>query len=270
MGFIATNYILNQSGARGALFILSPYIVMSCFAAWINYEKTNAASNISVFIAASLVCVFKVNSYYQAAFHPTSSTEGLIFLVMPLVSIALFLGAYVISYALIRIKIKKQEESLLGKKAVTVGLVSLSLLIIYGVYRVVRTINFRKDEFSWQQTSTTNGDVIKARKLGVYVKDLHYKVDSFNGTVKFNPYIEKVFQYGDRNEEIETFEDIEFPYAVSYQTEPVKGAIVLIKKGQERNVRDRRYVLREPKLKDTIFLQMKREGLVLGNIKVWD
>lgn len=270
LGLIATNYILIYSGARGALFVLSPFIVMSYIAVWINYKKKDAAANISLFIAACFVCVFKATTYYEAVFHPASSTAGLIFLVMPLFSIAFFLGAYAISNAIISIKLKKHQESLLGKKTVTVAFVLLAVFVFYGLYLVVKSIDFQKDEFRWEETETTNGDVYRARKLGVYVKDLHYKVDSFNGSVDFYPFIEKVFQFTDRGDEIETFEYIEFPYAVSYKTEPVKGAIVLIRKGQERNVRDRRYVLREPKLEDTIFLKMIRDGVVIGNIKVWD
>jgi hypothetical protein len=270
LGLIATNYILTYSGAGGALYVLSPYFIMACITALIQYKTTDAAANISLFIAACFVCALKATAYYQAVFHPASSTDGLIFLTMPLFSIAIFLGAYAISKALISTKRKKHEESLVGKKTITVGLQLLAVFVFFGVCNVVRSIDFRKNEFSWEETETTNGDVFRARKLGVYVKDLHYKVDSFNETMDFYPFIEKVFKYNRTGEEIETFKDIEFPYAVTYQPEPVKGAIVLLRKGQESKVRERRYVLREPKLKDTIFLKMIRAGVVIGHIKIWD
>jgi hypothetical protein len=121
----------------------------------------------------------------------------------------------------------------------------------------------------WEKITSTKGDIGRSKKLGVFVKDLHYTVDSFTGPVNFYPYIEKAFKYVDKDDstKIEVVQDRSGSYFIGFQKNAVADGLL-----ETVNFHECAYMacLRKPELKDTIIFNIKRFGGVVGKIKVWE
>jgi hypothetical protein len=165
LGLITTNIFFTPSPAAG--FVLLPYVIMLGVAAYKNYKNPAAASHIALFIASFSICALKFSEYYKATYHPGSSTAGLIFLVMPVFSVVLFAGIYAIANALIRLKVDNYEESIVTKKPLTIGLITLGIWAGYLIYRSALFNRSSQRETYYQERDFTNGDVAKAKKLGL-------------------------------------------------------------------------------------------------------
>ncbi len=269
LGLTTTNSFFTTP--RSAAFILLPYFVVLVIAAYKNNTNPTAASHIALFIAALVICTLQFSEYFKATYHLGSSTAGLIFLVMPIFSPVLFVGVYAIANALIELKYKNDEESIITKRILTIGPSILGIVAVYLIYRSNK-FNHRNGAVTYNEgRDFTNGDLIKAKKLGLFVKDLHFKVDSFKGIINFYPYIEKGFKYGEDSAEIKPLKDTDYRYTFSYQRKAVKDAVIVISKEPQYGLRyGERYLLKTTELNDTIYLNIKRSGVVVGKVKVWN
>ncbi len=269
LGLVSTNTFFNTNKGM-TFYLLLPYLIMIGIALYRNYKYPTVASHISLFIAASFICCLMAWEYYNAIYHPGSSTAGLIFLVMPFFSVALYFGVYAIASALLGIKQQKFEVSIISLSSFKSGLLLLGAAGSLLMYRSCKFEKVRKDTHN-EGRDFTYGDITNAKRLGLFVKDLHYKVDSFSEQINFHPYIEKGFKYGDDSTEIDSLKDTDYPYTVSFQRKAVKDAVVVINKEPTYQLRyGGQYLLKKPELEDTVYLQIKRSGVVLGLIKVFD
>ncbi|GEO07883.1 hypothetical protein [Segetibacter aerophilus] len=269
LGLVTTNsFAGNDKGL--AFYLLMPYLIMIIIALYRNCKYPTGASHISLFIAASSVCWLTGREYYNAIYHPASSTAGLTFLVMPVMSVVLFLGVYAIAFALLGLRQQKFEASIISVTSFRNVLLLIGLLICLLLYRSCRYSNTKRST-SYEGRDFLSGDITKAKKLGLFVKELNYKVDKFSGSINFHPYVEKGFIYGEDSTEIESLRNTDYPYTLGFQRHAVKDAVIVISKERPIHVNYYgQYLLQKPQFVDTFYFDIKSSGVTLGTIKVWD
>ena len=115
---------------------------------------------------------------------------------------------------------------------------------------------------------------MESKKRGVFVKELNYKIDSFNGVLEsFHPYIEKGFKFGyHSSEDTRELTNSKYPYQLSFDSRPTEAITILIRPGDLKKFDSanltRGYLI-YPNLKDTIVLEIHGENIKSGIIKVW-
>jgi hypothetical protein len=270
LGLISTIFFVTHSGGKGVFLVLPPYIMMLVLLAWMNFKKAPQTSHIALLIAASVVCILCASTFYEVTSNPVSSTGGLVFLVLPFYSIFILLIIYLLAKWVAGLLLKKHEESIFSKSSMKPVLISLLVAFVFYLIPFFITATFSKSRTSYERRDYTNGDILKAKKLGVFVKDLHYRIDSFNGPVSFTPYIEKAFEYSRDSTEVEFLKDEPYQYSIGFQRKAVKDAAVVLKKEQTFKSFQGLPYLEKPALNDTVIFEIKSSGVVLGKIKVWD
>jgi hypothetical protein len=116
--------------------------------------------------------------------------------------------------------------------------------------------------------------IADAKRRKVFVQALHYKVDSFSGSLgDFAPYIEKGFKYGyHSSEDTRALTNTQFPYQLSFNYRPTKDITVTIRHEDLKKFDSANSswgFLRKPALNDTIILQIRGKDIRTGTIKVW-
>jgi hypothetical protein len=269
LGVISSIFFVTYSGGKGVFLVLPPYLMMLLMLAWLNIKKAPQSSHIALLIAASVVCFLCASAFYGVTYNPVSSTGGLVFLVLPFYSIFIFPVVYLLSKWCTALLLKKDEEGLFSKSSMKPVLISLIVAVCFYPISFFLTVNFNNTATKYERRDYTNGDIIKAKELGVFVKSLHYKVDSFKGPVNFTPYIEKAFKYNKDSTKVQILEGDPYPYFIGFQRKAVKDAAVVMKKGQFEFSKGGPY-LAKPVLNDTVIFEIKNSGIVLGKISVWD
>ena len=153
------------------------------------------------------------------------------------------------------------------------SLVILSLVIGYFV------LGYLSSYFGWYgykkwQYRVATSDINESKKRGVFVKELHFQIDSFKGDVhNFLPYIERGFKYGHHSSDETVFlQNSNYPYQLSFnfQTSAKMGLFIKeseLKKFDSSNIN--RGYLKDPDLRDTIVINIIGENIHSGIIKVW-
>jgi hypothetical protein len=263
-GLFSSLLIVSEKSGVG-FFILMPYLLMlALLPAYIN-KQTHPAPLIGYLISVTIVCTALGSALYGAAFNPgSSSTSGLVFVIAPISSIFLLAILYVVCTWLIGlIGYNYNDKRLMNITLVASALFFVRFLLPFFLVHSSPPEIKERDKFSF-----TKGDISKSKKLGVFVKELHYRVDSFTGPVTFTPYIEKAFKYlDDDSTRIEVIRDKFGSYSVSFQKEAIGDGVL-----ETVNYHECEYMpcLRKPELNDTIIFNIKRFGYVVGTIKVWD
>ncbi|MEJ7740171.1 MAG: hypothetical protein WKF97_22345 [Chitinophagaceae bacterium] len=125
----------------------------------------------------------------------------------------------------------------------------------------------------WEHRAATLS-IEESQKRGVFVLELHYKIDSFTGDLNnFRPYIEKGFKYGyHSSQETRQLTNSQYPYQLSFNYRPTQDITILIRPGELNkfdSANNSWGYLKSPYLKDTIILDIGGENISPGLIKVW-
>ena len=130
---------------------------------------------------------------------------------------------------------------------------------------------------SWKpkhERNSTYGDMQKAKRLGVFVKELHYSVDSFKEPLDLKVFIEKGFRYGKYGDEsdsteIEPLATNYYPYSICFNRNPKEGIYIKMREDQEFKFESAQQYLERPVLYTTIIYEIFKSGKVVGELKVW-
>lgn len=132
---------------------------------------------------------------------------------------------------------------------------------------------YSHEHYKYRKGST---DVSEAKQRGVFVKQLNYKVEGYSGDLYgFVPFIEKAYTWSyHTSEETKPWTNTEYPYQVSFGYKRSSNFGVLVSDKTLSKV-DSATVsslyLRQPKLMDTIFLEVGGEQIPKGaTIKVFE
>ena len=262
----STALIVSGNHGNALLLILIPYFLMlGLLHAYINKQQ-HPASLISYFLAVTIVCIVLNLAFYEVSSNPgASSTSGLVYLIAPVYSIFLLAIFYIILTWLIGLVVYKYNDK--GLRKITLIITALILVRLMLPFFMPKPAPYEIPQR--EEISSTKGDILKAKKLRVFVKDLRYTVDSFTGPVNFSPYIEKAFKYVDEDDstKIEVSHDRFGSYFISFQENAVGDGIL-----ETVNFHECAYMpcLRKPELKDTIIFNIRRYGYVVGKIRVWE
>ena len=153
------------------------------------------------------------------------------------------------------------------------SLIILSLLLAYFV------LGYLSSYFGWYgykkwQYRVATSDIDESRKRGIFVKELHFQIDSFKGDVKgFRPYIERGFKYGHHSSDVTVpLENSNYPYQLSFNFRASEKMGLFIKESELKKFDSsniNRGYLKEPDLRDTIVINLIGENIHSGIIKVW-
>ncbi len=77
--------------------LISPYILLLSLSQIIGLKAIKATPFISIFIISTIVCVVCAFAYYRVIYHPGSSTDALVMVVLPVYSIIFILIAHPIT-----------------------------------------------------------------------------------------------------------------------------------------------------------------------------
>ena len=125
----------------------------------------------------------------------------------------------------------------------------------------------------WKERVATR-DIDDAKRRGVFIKELHYRIDNFADTLDFHPFIEKGFHYGKGSyEETVIMENTQYPYQLSYNVFPKKQTYIFIEKQdlQKFDSTDGTWgYLKAPRLTDTVTLEIRARHMEGGKIRVWN
>jgi hypothetical protein len=113
-----------------------------------------------------------------------------------------------------------------------------------------------------------------SKRRGVFVKELHFEVDSFQRDMKwFKPYLERGFKWGYISSDETVFFVTDYPYQIAFENN--------VKESIYPQYRDDQFVkfdscnvnrgyFRYPHLKDTFILVLRGEGIKSGIVKIWE
>ncbi len=169
LGIIFLALFISISLAGSPVFLIgTPYVVMLALLGWINHKKAGRSSHIAMFISTTLFSVVSVITFYQAVYNPQSSTNGLVFLILPIFSTFLFVPIYILFRTIIGFILKEPhftiEDTLIKKIAIVFAVV----FIIYIAYSYFSPASSDSEAFQ-SKIGFTNGDIEKSKKLGVFV-----------------------------------------------------------------------------------------------------
>lgn len=269
LGLISTIFFVNHNGGKGVFFVILPYIFLLTIM-YVIKARTTAASHIALSIAATFICIITALAYYEAAFKPGSSTDGLIFLVLPIFSLSLISIIYLLAKWLVGLVMTKRRIV-----RVTIGALSGLVLVWILFILIISSLNYKSTKNYRKRKLTLN--IEEAKKRGVFVKELNYKIDRFNGPFDFHPYIEKAFIYGKNTSETILLMNEQYPYRLDLNNKLHEGDIFIFIKENEMGNFDSTTgsgyygasgYLRKPELPDTIILGIRRQEIELGSIRV--
>ncbi|MBZ5858557.1 hypothetical protein [Flavihumibacter profundi] len=125
----------------------------------------------------------------------------------------------------------------------------------------------------WRYRVSTS-DIEESKKRGVFVKELHFQIDSFSGTLEnFKPYIEKGFKFGlHSSKETIPLKNSNYPYQLRFNYRPSNEITILIREDELIKFDSANAswgYLKHPEITDTIILIIRGENVHSGNIKVW-
>jgi len=126
----------------------------------------------------------------------------------------------------------------------------------------------------WKYRVAT-ADIQESKERGVFIKELHFQVDSFSGKLEnFKPYIERGFKYGvHSSKETIPLVGSDFPYQLCFSIRTSEKIGLLIQKDQLQKFDSSgaiRGYLRDPKLNDTVIVNIVGKDIHSGVIKIWN
>jgi hypothetical protein len=124
----------------------------------------------------------------------------------------------------------------------------------------------------WKQRKGSM-DINDARKRGVFVKELDYKVEGYSGDLYgFKPFIEKAYTWGyHTSEQTVPWTNTNYPYQISFSYARSSNFGVLLTNEGDAQVDSSGRYLKSPYLNDTMILEIGGEGVPRGaRIKVWE
>ena len=154
-------------------------------------------------------------------------------------------------------------------------IILISLSSIYGLFRLNLIIGYGD---TWKYRVHSN-NIEEAKIRNIFVKSLHYRVDSFQLKLdSIDPYIEMGFKFGRHTmNETNIIVGSKYPYQLSFNTKPKTWINNISIRRNELKKFDSSDgfccwgYLKEPHLKDTITLDIYSDSLKInGIIKVWE
>ncbi len=159
----------------------------------------------------------------------------------------------------------------------TVALIVIGVLYLFIVFSGLGWAFYDANSPKILRKRKLTNNIEEAKERGVFIKDLKYKADSTVQKFEFHPYIEKAFRYGRDATETLPAINTNYPYRLGFQNQ-IESVIIFIE-DEELNKFDSSAgsgyagasgYLRKPSLHDTVILGVRRSGIVLGTIKVWN
>ena len=162
------------------------------------------------------------------------------------------------------------------QKTIKIILICIALLIIiYGLLRLNLIIGYGD---TWKYRVHSN-NIEEAKNRNVFVKSLHYRIDSFQLKLdSIDPYIEMGFKFCRHTmDETNIIVGSKYPYQLSFNTKPKTWINIISIRRNELKKFDSSDgfccwgYLKEPHLKDTITLDIYSDSLKInGIVKVWE
>lgn len=154
----------------------------------------------------------------------------------------------------------------------------LKVIILLAV--VLFALGYLNSYFGWYgyekwKYRVSTGSIEESKRRGVFVKELHFEIDSFAGKIEnLHAYIEKGFHYGHESEyQTAPLLGSKYPYQLSFNFQETSKLRIYITE-EELNKFDssnvNRGYLKSPDIKDTIRFYLAGENQSSGVIKVWE
>ncbi|GEO08494.1 hypothetical protein [Segetibacter aerophilus] len=160
-------------------------------------------------------------------------------------------------------------------KMITAILITIVFVVIsfYTVMYVALIISSYIENGERKYRSRTT-HMEESKELGVFVKELNFKVDSFSGKLyNFHPYIEKGYKYGKfLSTGIKPLTNSKFPYQFGFNEVPQRSISIAMRKEELEkfdSANNSTGYLKLPQLPDTITLNITLYPHDHGIIKVW-
>jgi hypothetical protein len=153
------------------------------------------------------------------------------------------------------------------------SIVVLSIVIAYIAFGYVNSYfgwyGYKKWLYRKQSDSIED-----SKRRGVFVKELHFKVDSFQRNMDwFKPYLERGFRWGHESSQETDLLITDYPYQIAFENNVKESIYPHYREDQfvqfdSFNVN--RGYFKAPHLKDTMVLVLGGEGIHSGTIKIWE
>jgi hypothetical protein len=162
------------------------------------------------------------------------------------------------------------------RKETFIVLLSIAIVFIAGLF----ALGYLNSYFGWYgyekwKYRVSTGSIEESKRRGVFVRELHFEIDSFPGTIEnFHAYIEKGFHYGHQSEDQTTpLLGSKYPYQLSFNFQETSKLRIYITEAElskfdSSNIN--RGYLKSPDIKDTIRFYLIGGNKSSGIIKVWD
>jgi hypothetical protein len=252
-------------------FMLSPFIVLLLMSYRLNETEATQPSRIGLFVIAIFTCSITTATYYRITSFPGSSTEAIVFFVLPIYSFIFIAIMYPLLGWLLRLLMQTRKDL-----RVAIG-ASAGIALFYVLFSITSEAMNYKNTRNYQKRRLTF-NIEEAKKKGVLVKELHHKIDSFNGSLDFRPYIERAFKYGKDTTSFVPLTTTNYPFRLGFN-KVFDSSVFVYLMDEELNKFDSSAgsgyhgasgYLVKPVLRDTITLGIRRRDEALGTIKVWN
>ena len=163
-------------------------------------------------------------------------------------------------------KIKKSYQII----AVIVLVLLLGLLTLSSINSYCGWYAYKK----WKYRAAT-GDINDSKRRHVFVKELHFKVDSFSGKIEnFHAYIERGFHFSHiSQDDTEPLNGSKYPFQLSYTFYNTSALGIMPRKSELKKFDSSDAIwgyLKSPILKDTVIVDLVGENIHAGIIKIWE
>jgi hypothetical protein len=162
------------------------------------------------------------------------------------------------------------------RKEAYIVIISVVVVFIAGLFG----LGYLNSYFGWYgyekwKYRVSTGSIEESKRRGVFVKELHFEIDSFPGTIEnFHAYIEKGFHYGHESEDQTTpLLGSKYPYQLSFNFHATSKLGIYTTEAELNKFDSSNIVrgyLKFPNLKDTIKFYLNGENVSSGIIKVWE
>lgn len=202
-------------------FGLSPFGLLLLLSYRIDETKATQSWRIALFIIATFTCVITAATYYRITFHPGSSTDAIVFAVLPIYSFIFIAIMYPLVRWLIWLIMQTRREYKIAIGSLT------GIALFYALFSFTSEAMDYKNTRNYQKRKLTF-NIEEARKRGGLVKELHYKIDSFNGFLDFHPYIERGLKFGNDENSFVPVTSTGYPFRLGFNKVFDSGVFVYI------------------------------------------
>jgi ABC-type multidrug transport system fused ATPase/permease subunit len=166
--------------------------------------------------------------------------------------------------------ILRKNKKLMNKTIKIIFIIFLLSILIF------IAVGYLSSYFGWYaykkwEYRKHSASIQESMRRGVFLKELNYKIDSFNGyQFRFEAFIERGFKWGRHSSDVTIpIEGSNYDYQFTYNYSPKQMIFITIEKDEMNKFDSAGGYLKQPKLSDTIILKVEGVGNETGKIKVW-